>query len=125
MWTGCVLMFSQIRQAMKPTDFSKYLSGFLIGYLSHERGASKNTICAYRDTFVLFIAYMETQHVKVARLTLQTITQATVLLAFSIGCKENVGTATRHGMQDWLLFMPSLTTSNINIRNICMNVRRS
>jgi len=64
---------------MKPTDFSKYLSGYLIGYLSHERGASKNTICAYRDTFVLFIAFMETQHIKVSQLTLQTITQTTVV----------------------------------------------
>lgn len=72
-------MFFQIQQIMKPTDFSKYLSGFLIGYLSHERGASKNTICAYRDTFVLFIAYMETQNIMVSRLTLQTITQTTVI----------------------------------------------
>lgn len=64
---------------MEPTDFSKYLSGFLIGYLSHERGASKNTICAYRDTFVLFIAYMELRGIKVSRLTLQTITQAVVV----------------------------------------------
>ena len=64
---------------MKPTDFSKYLSGFLIGYLSHERGASNNTICAYRDTFVLFISYMETQGIKISRLTMQTISQATVV----------------------------------------------
>ncbi|WPQ63353.1 site-specific integrase [Chitinophaga sancti] len=64
---------------MKPTDFSKYLSGFLIGYLAHERGASKNTICAYRDTFVLFIAYMETQSITVSRLTLQAITQVNVI----------------------------------------------
>lgn len=64
---------------MKPTDFSKYLSGFLIGYLSLERGASKNTICAYRDTFVLFITYMETQSIMVSQLTLEKVTQVTVV----------------------------------------------
>lgn len=82
---------------MKPTDFSKYLSGFLIGYLSHERGASKNTICAYRDTFVLFIAYMETQSVMVSRLTLQSITQATVVGFLDwLQTKRKNGNATRN-----------------------------
>ncbi|MGX5687415.1 site-specific integrase [Arcticibacter tournemirensis] len=64
---------------MKPTDFSKYLSEFLRGYLAHERGASKNTISAYRDTFVLFIGYMKAQNISTARLTLETITQTRVI----------------------------------------------
>jgi integrase/recombinase XerD len=64
---------------MKPTDFSKYLTGFLTGYLSHERGASKHTIKAYRDTFVLFIGYMQTQGISVSKLSLENINQVAVV----------------------------------------------
>jgi integrase/recombinase XerD len=64
---------------MKPTNFSKCLTGFLTGYLAHERGASKNTISAYRDTFILFIGYMETQGISVSRLTLENINQTAVV----------------------------------------------
>ncbi|WAC12420.1 site-specific integrase [Dyadobacter pollutisoli] len=64
---------------MKPTNFSKCLTGFLTGYLAHERGASKNTINAYRDTFILFISYMEVQGIPVSRLTLENINQMAVI----------------------------------------------
>ncbi|WP_297338566.1 site-specific integrase [Algoriphagus sp.] len=64
---------------MKPTDFSKYLTGFLTGYLAHERGASKHTIKAYRDTFVLFIGYMQTQGISVSKLSLENINQGAVV----------------------------------------------
>lgn len=65
---------------MIPTDFSKYVTGFLTKYLSHERGASKNTISSYRDTFVLFITFME-QHkkIKISKLTLGAITKDSVV----------------------------------------------
>ena len=39
------------------TDFSRYLTSFLTGYLPGEKGASTNTVCSYRDTFVLFLEY--------------------------------------------------------------------
>lgn len=64
---------------MKPTNFSKYLSEFLTNYLSHQRGASSNTIAAYRDTFVLFITFMELQKIKVHKLTLELITKEKVI----------------------------------------------
>jgi integrase/recombinase XerD len=64
---------------MKPTDFSKYLTEFLTKYLSHERGASKNTITAYRDTFVLFIIFMERRNIKVSKLLLENITKEVVV----------------------------------------------
>ena len=64
---------------MKPTDFAKYLSDFLTKYLVHERGASRNTVYAYRDTFVLFIGYMATQGIAVNKLTLEAISQSVVV----------------------------------------------
>ena len=42
---------------MKTTDFSKYLTEFLTGYLQNEKGVSYNTIVSYRDTFILFLVY--------------------------------------------------------------------
>jgi hypothetical protein len=44
---------------MKPTDFSKYISEFISRYLPNEKGASINTIAAYRDTFVLLIKFIQ------------------------------------------------------------------
>ena len=72
-------MFFQKLQIMKANEFSKYMSEFLISYLRHERGCSKNTICAYRDTFVLFISYIESIGVKVSTFSLQMVTQEIVI----------------------------------------------
>jgi integrase/recombinase XerD len=64
---------------MQPTDFSIYLTSFLTKYLSHERGASSNTIASYRDTFVLLITFLETRHIKLSKLTLEQITKDNVV----------------------------------------------
>ncbi len=65
---------------MSPTDFSKYLTDYLTKYLSHEKGSSSNTISAYRDTFVLFLTYMDTiRKIKAEKLQLKSITKDTVV----------------------------------------------
>ncbi|MDP2413845.1 site-specific integrase [Daejeonella sp.] len=65
---------------MKPTDFSKYISDFISRYLPNEKGASANTIAAYRDTFVLLLKFIqEVKHVKVEKLTLGGITKESIL----------------------------------------------
>lgn len=65
---------------MKPTDFSKYLTSYLTKYLSHERGCSSNTIKAYRDTFLLFIIFMERiQKIKAEKLYMKSITKESIL----------------------------------------------
>lgn len=65
---------------MKPTDFSKYISDFISRYLPCEKGASGNTIAAYRDTFVLLLKFtQETLHIKIEKLTLDKITKETIL----------------------------------------------
>lgn len=65
---------------MKPTDFSKYLTDYLTRYLPHERGSSHNTIMAYRDTFVLFITFMERiRKINADKLHLKSITKECVV----------------------------------------------
>ncbi|MDE3214027.1 MAG: tyrosine-type recombinase/integrase [Bacteroidota bacterium] len=64
---------------MQPTDFSICLTNFLTKYLPAERGASKNTITAYRDTFVLLIHYMESTGIKVTKLTLNKLDRSAIL----------------------------------------------
>src|SRR4030042_4921248 len=69
-----------ISSTMNPTDFSKYLTDYLTRYLSHERGSSPNTITAYRDTFILFITFMEhIRKIKAEKLHLKSITKESVL----------------------------------------------
>ncbi len=64
---------------MKPTDFSKYISDFISRYLPNEKGASGNTITAYRDTFVLLLNFTQNmKHVKIEKLTLEKITKETI-----------------------------------------------
>jgi len=64
---------------MKPTDFSRYLSNFLTKYLPHERGASTNTITAYRDTFVILIRFMEHKNIKIHKLTLEKLSKELII----------------------------------------------
>jgi site-specific recombinase XerD len=60
---------------MKTTDFAKYLSDFLTIYLVDERGASDNTVKSYRDTFVLFIGFLnKTEGIGVNKINLSHIT---------------------------------------------------
>ncbi|WP_297338563.1 tyrosine-type recombinase/integrase [Algoriphagus sp.] len=47
---------------MKQTAFSKYLTQFMVNYLVGERGYSRNTISAYRDTVILLLLYMRKVH---------------------------------------------------------------
>ncbi len=64
---------------MKPTDFAKHLSDFFGKYLPGERGLSKNSIMAYRDTFILLIRYYRDEAgIPVSKLTLDKITQTSV-----------------------------------------------
>jgi integrase/recombinase XerD len=59
---------------MKPTDFAKYLTEFLSGYLSEQKSVSKNTIRSYRDTFKLLIAYcQEIKGIPSERITLNLL----------------------------------------------------
>jgi len=65
---------------MKPTDFSYYLTGFLIKYLPGETGASKNTIASYRDTFILFLGFLkDIKGIPTDRLTLDLVTKDLVV----------------------------------------------
>ena len=65
---------------MKPTDFSKYISDFISRYLPNEKGASANTVAAYRDTFVLLLNFTQNVRlVKIEKLTLEKITKETII----------------------------------------------
>jgi len=83
---------------MKPTDFSKYISGFILKYLPDERGASANTINAYSTTFVLLLNFMQNKkQVKIEKLTLDKIKKETVLDFLDWLQKErNCGDSTRN-----------------------------
>lgn len=64
---------------MKPTDFSKYLTDFLIKYLPHEKGARTNTIYSYKDTFILYLRYMKELGIKAEQITMSMITKDNVI----------------------------------------------
>lgn len=73
-------MYSLNLEIMKPTDFSKYISDFISRYLPDEKGASANTISAYRDTFVLLLNFAQNEkHLKVEKLTLENITKEVII----------------------------------------------
>ena len=73
-------MYSLKLKTMKPTDFSKYISDFITRYLNDEKGASPNTIAAYRDTFVLLLNFMQDmKHIKIEKLTIEKITKNTIV----------------------------------------------
>ena len=64
---------------MIPTDFSKHISDFLSNYLTNEKGASINTIKAYRDTFILLLSYLENvKKIKLNNLKIKDIDKNTI-----------------------------------------------
>jgi integrase/recombinase XerD len=85
-------------RTMKPTDFSKYISDFISRYLPCEKGASGNTVAAYRDTFVLLLKFtQEVLHIKTEKLTLDKITRETILQFLDwIEKERKCGSATRN-----------------------------
>jgi len=73
-------MYSLKLKTMKPTDFSKYISDFITRYLNDEKGASPNTIAAYRDAFVLLLNFIQDiKHIKIEKLTIEKITKKTII----------------------------------------------
>lgn len=65
---------------MRPTDFSKNLTDFLSLFLPGEKGLSYNTVCAYKDTFLLFLLFMkEAQSIDANKLMLKDITRERVV----------------------------------------------
>lgn len=65
---------------MKPTNFALRLKAFLSDYLPTQRKLSPNTICGYRDVFVLFLRYCrELRKSRVERLQLEQIDAPLVL----------------------------------------------
>ncbi len=44
---------------MKRTDFAQCLEAYLRKYLPGQAGFSENTVMAYRDTFILFVEFLE------------------------------------------------------------------
>lgn len=83
---------------MKPTDFSYYLTCFLIQYLPGEKGASKNTIASYRDTFILFLGFLkDMKGIPADRLTLDMVTKDLVVEYLNwTENKRQCSTATRN-----------------------------
>jgi site-specific recombinase XerD len=64
---------------MKTTDFSKYLTDFLFKYLPGERGMSKNTVAAYRDTFLLLIKFIsEKKKINIRKLEIGDISKEVI-----------------------------------------------
>lgn len=65
---------------MKPTDFAQHIFIFLSRHLPNQKGISKNTISSYRDTFVLFLRFVEqTKKMTRNRLTIKFITREVVI----------------------------------------------
>ncbi|EHP50827.1 tyrosine-type recombinase/integrase [Odoribacter laneus] len=65
---------------MKTTDFAQHISFFLSRHLPNQKGASKNTINSYRDTFVLFLHFAEqTKKIPRNRLTIKMMTREMVI----------------------------------------------
>lgn len=82
----------------KITDFAEYLESFFIDYLTGEQGVSRETIRSYRDTFVLFIAYMDEAHkIPVDKLVLKDLNR-NVILSFLNWLQDsrNNGISTRN-----------------------------
>lgn len=82
----------------KENKLAKCLTKFLTEYLPLERNVSPNTIMAYRDSFVSFVAYMrDEKQIKIEKLSLSDLTKDNIVdyLKWMVECK-GMGIATRN-----------------------------
>jgi len=63
---------------MKPTDFSKYLTGFFSDYLTLQKNVSPNTIKSYRDTFKLLLQFCQEDGIPVEKVTMQNLSDVLI-----------------------------------------------
>lgn len=64
---------------MKPTDFAFHLTEYLSKYLPGKVGTSTNTICSYRDTFMLLLRFCsEEKSIAVEKIRLETLQRSLV-----------------------------------------------
>lgn len=83
---------------MKTTDFARYLTKFLGEYLPATRNVSENTIKSYRDTFKLFLNFLNDNYqVTAEKLEIKDITEKTVLDFLSwLESERKCGISTRN-----------------------------
>ena len=110
---------------MKPTDFSKYISTFISDYLVNERGASENTIIAYRDTFILLLSFIrDVKRIKPEKLTLDKIKKETIIeflnwLQKDRGCSHSTRNARLAAVHSFYRF---LQDQNLSYFHECQRV---
>lgn len=83
---------------MKTTDFARCLTKFLGEYLPATRNVSENTIKSYRDTFKLFLKFLNANYqVTVEKLEIKDISEKTVLDFLSwLETERKCGISTRN-----------------------------
>ena len=64
---------------MKTTKFAQYLNKFFTIYLSDANGYTPMTIDSYRYVFILFLAFMEEQHIPADKVEISDLTRHNVL----------------------------------------------
>ncbi len=61
---------------MKSKDFADYLSEYFLKYISRQTGYSINTIASYRDTFTIFLRYLNNElRIKPERLSFEKLSK--------------------------------------------------
>lgn len=90
---------------MKPTDFSRYLTGFLSEYLPAQKNVSRNTIKSYRDTFKLLLLFCEEDGLPTEKVTMQKLTH--------------------DWMERFLLWLETERKNSISTRNLRLTVIHS
>jgi site-specific recombinase XerD len=83
---------------MKQTQFAKYLTYFMVKYLSGERGYSINTINAYRDSITLLLIFMrDTYNIRADYIDFKDITQERIVAFLEwLEVTRKCGVATRN-----------------------------
>jgi len=105
---------------MEPTDFAKFLSEFLSRYLPGEKGVSQNTILSYRDTFVIFLEYMQkVNRIIASKLTTDLISKEIVVnfldwIQLTRKCGDSTRNSRLAAMHSFFRFMQYRNPENMH-----------
>lgn len=96
---------------MKQTAFSKYLTQFMVNYLVGERGYSRNTVSAYRDTLILLLLYMrevyglKAEHIDFKHITRERVVGFLDWLEAHRGCSASTRNARLAALHSFFRFL--------------------
>jgi len=113
---------------MKSKDFGYYLSEYFLKYISRQTGYSKNTIASYRDTFTIFLRYLNDElRIKPTRLSFEKLSKKMIeefLIWLEVGKKYSASSRNQRlaAIRSFFRYVQIESPENFSLSNLILSI---